>query len=368
MAFEELKERQSVMWGNGAFDRIAASIDGPARIGRGARSRRAAASAARPRLRHGRGRGADGAVRCDRRRHRPRAGADRDGEGAGRRARPRDRLPRRRLRAARRIGDVTYDAVGSSCRDHVRAGSRGGAAELARITKPGGRHRARRTGRRRPASAGCLQGHGSVPARAAAVEPVRLGRRDDGRASCSATRSTSSSRRGSTPSRTTRVEDYWQDFVDRTTGRRSRCTSRSASGGEELHQAWLDCVRRRRATATSRSAAYLLVTGHAPLSEVVELLPAADPRRHDEPAGQRDRGGRAAARLPRGGRRRVRAVRARARAREPRRAHPRPRRRPVARAALAHRRRARRRGASGSATRSAASSSTARSGAAARST
>ena len=27
MAFEELKARQSVMWGNGPFDRIAASIE-----------------------------------------------------------------------------------------------------------------------------------------------------------------------------------------------------------------------------------------------------------------------------------------------------------------------------------------------------
>ena len=49
----------------------------------------------------------------------------------------------------------------------------------------------------------------------------------------------------------------------------------------------------------------------------------AHPDRHDEPAGERDRGGRAAARLPRGERGRVRALRPRARAREPRRAHPR---------------------------------------------
>ena len=68
-----------------------------------------------------------------------------------------------------------------------------------------------------------------------------------------------------------------------------------------------------------------------------------DPRRHVEPAGQRDGGRRAAARLPRPPRHRVRAGRARARPREPRRADPRQRRRPVARADRPHRRRARRR-------------------------
>ena len=57
MAFEELKERQSVMWGNGPFDRIAASIEDlhesvadalAAARGRALRSTSAAAPAASP--------------------------------------------------------------------------------------------------------------------------------------------------------------------------------------------------------------------------------------------------------------------------------------------------------------------------------
>jgi hypothetical protein len=69
----------------------------------------------------------------------------------------------------------------------------------------------------------------------------------------------------------------------------------------------------------------------------------ADPPRHDEPARQRDRGRRAAAHVPGGGGRRVRAVREGARTGEPRRADPRLGWRAVARASVAHGRRARRR-------------------------
>ena len=85
----------------------------------------------------------------------------------------------------------------------------------------------------------------------------------------------------------------------------------------------------------------------AAAGRVVELLQRADPPRHDESARQRDPRRRAAARLPRGRGRRVRALRARAGAGEPGRAHSRSRRRPVACAALAHRRRAGRSAASG---------------------
>ena len=93
-----------------------------------------------------------------------------------------------------------------------------------------------------------------------------------------------------------------------------------------------------------------------------------DPGRHDEPAGQRDGGRRAPARLPRGERRRVRALRARARARESRRAHPRLGRRADAALSQPHGRRSGRRRANGRFLPSRARCATARSGVAARST
>ena len=112
--------------------------------------------------------------------------------------------------------------------------------------------------------------------------------------------------------------------------------------------------------AHAREAALTRRGGRAPAG--------ADPRRHVEPARQRDRGGGAAARLPRGRGRRVRAVREGARAGEPRRA-------PAGHAAAARRSRCSRTPtscpptrASGAPTRSAASCATASSGAAARST
>ena len=64
--------------------------------------------------------------------------------------------------------------------------------------------------------------------------------------------------------------------------------------------------------------------------------PGADPPRHREPAGERDGRGRAAARVPRGERRRMRALRAHPGPREPRRADSWTRNRAVAPPALAH--------------------------------
>ena len=93
MAHEELKQRQSVMWGTGPYQRITETIADIHELvidrldpqpgerwldlacGTGAVAERAAA----------RGRARD--------RGRPRAGADRDREGAGVGARARDRLP-----------------------------------------------------------------------------------------------------------------------------------------------------------------------------------------------------------------------------------------------------------------------------------
>ena len=52
MAFEELKERQSVMWGNGPFDRIAASIEDLHESVAESLAVRSGRARARPRLRH----------------------------------------------------------------------------------------------------------------------------------------------------------------------------------------------------------------------------------------------------------------------------------------------------------------------------
>ena len=94
--------------------------------------------------------------------------------------------------------------------------------------------------------------------------------------------------------------------------------------------------RRDHASRTSRSSARRATGARAPRSARIarrgrrgaahgggRAAARADPRRHLEPARQRDGGGRAAARLPRPPRDRVRARRAQAGPREPRRADPR---------------------------------------------
>ena len=142
------------------------------------------------------------------------------------------------------------------------------------------------------------------------------------------------------------------------------------AAAEEFHRAFVELYEGyRKGDGICAPRRYLLTLGTAALTdEAVELLRELIRVDTSNPPGNET----AAAELLRAyledAGRRVRAVREGARAGEPRRAAARDGRRPVARAALAHRRRARRRGASGAPTRSAASCATGSSGAAARST
>ena len=124
MAYQELKQRQSVMWGNGPYQRVTETLtDIHERV----------VERLDPRpgvrwldlgVRHRRGRRARGGGRRERHRHRPRAGADRDRARARRRARPGDRLPGRRLRAARARGRELRRRL-LDLRDHVLPRPRG---------------------------------------------------------------------------------------------------------------------------------------------------------------------------------------------------------------------------------------------------
>ena len=141
MAFEELKQRQSVMWGNGPYERVTDTLDGHPRHGSSGGSRRSRASGgSTSRAAPARSPSAGGDARAPGDRDRPRPGADRD-------------------RAARRAADDGLDIdyrVGDcenlegiddgqlrrrhvDLRRDVRAGPRGDRAELARVVAPGGR-------------------------------------------------------------------------------------------------------------------------------------------------------------------------------------------------------------------------------------
>ena len=175
MAYEELKQRQSVMWGNGPYQRVTDTL--PTSTAR----RRAAGAArgrpvARPRLRDRRGRGAGRRGRADV------TGLDlapvppRDRAGARRCARPRDRLRRRRRRAARLRGRELRQGL-VDVRDHVLARPRGRRPGSSRASGARRQDRARELdpdGRPGPD----VQGDGAVPGRAAAEQPLRLGRRE----------------------------------------------------------------------------------------------------------------------------------------------------------------------------------------------
>ena len=182
MAFEELKAAAERDVGQRPVRPDRRVDRGLARVGRGrARSTpgRALLDLA---LWHRRGRGAD--------RRRPvrlssastsRPALIETAKRAGGRARARHRLSRRRLRAARgsRCVATTPSVLASgSCSPPT---TQAAASELARITKPGGRIALANWTPGAARCAGSLQGHAPVPARSAALEPVRLGRRGEGR-------------------------------------------------------------------------------------------------------------------------------------------------------------------------------------------
>ena len=146
------------------------------------------------------------------------------------------------------------------------------AAQLARVVKPGGRlglTNWRGGGRRRRS----LQADGPVPARAAAVEPVRLGERGVVTGLLGEHFELEFSSEDSVYEFPT-GESYWELMSPARTARRRRSSTRSTTTRrDELHRPG------SRTTTGSSSGdhvvqhrSYLLTAGHAPLSEVVELL------------------------------------------------------------------------------------------------
>ena len=122
LAFEALKEQQSIVWGNGHFELVSATIADVHEAvveGAGPGGRRALAGS---RVRNRSGVGTGRARRSNGDRRRPGAGADRDCEAALRRVGAGHRLPGRRLRGSRRAGERALRRRLVDLRDHVLPG------------------------------------------------------------------------------------------------------------------------------------------------------------------------------------------------------------------------------------------------------
>ena len=238
MAYEELKQKQSAMWGNGPYQRITETLTDihdlvierlapepgdrwlDLACGTGAISERAAGR------------------RRECHRHRPRTRPDRDREGASRRARARDRLPGRRRREPRPPRRRLRQGLVHR-RDHVRARSRGGRARArARHARRGGRialanwtptgglgdcsRSWRRISRRRRRAA---RSTGATKARCA---------------SCSVTRFELEIEERVSPLRIASGEDYWDLFSTSYGPTKTAARTRSATAAEDLHRDWVE--------------------------------------------------------------------------------------------------------------------------------
>ena len=255
MAFEELKARQSVMWGNGPFDRIAASIEDLHESVADALAVRAGERA----LDLGCGTGRVAELMAP-------SGATVVGIdlAPGLIETATERAAERGLDIDYRVGDcerledadATYDAVGSSvgimfAPDHAAA-----AGELARITKPGGRI----------ALANWTPGPGvqdlfkvMVPFQPAPPpsSPFDCGDETKVRALLGDAFELTFETRMNTVTYDS-VEDYWQDFTQNYGPTKSLYES-LGDRGEEMHQAWLDAFGDARPYLLERP--YLLVSG-----------------------------------------------------------------------------------------------------------
>jgi SAM-dependent methyltransferase len=255
MAFEELKQRQSVMWGNGPFDRIAASLED---------LHASVAEALSPGpgeraldLGCGTGRVAEllapsGAAVV---------GID---LAPGLIETAKERAAERGLDIDYRVGDcerledpdASYDAVGSSVGIMFAPDHQAAASELARITKAGGRI----------ALANWTPGTGvqdlfkvMVPFQPAPPpsSPFDWGEETKVGALLGAAFDLAFETRMNTVTYDS-VEDYWQDFSQNYGPTRSLYES-LGDRGEEMHQAWLDAFGDARPFTQERP--YLLVTG-----------------------------------------------------------------------------------------------------------
>ena len=255
MAFEELKARQSVMWGNGPYDRIAASIED---------LHESVAEALAPRpgeraldLGCGTGRVAElmapsGAAVV---------GID---LAPGLIETAKERAAERGLAIDYRVGDcerledsdASYDAVGSSVGIMFAPDHQAAASELARITKPDGRI----------ALANWTPGTGvqdlfkiMVPFQPAPPPSSPFDWGDEAKVGAllgEAFDLTFDTRMNTVTYDS--VEDYWQDFSQNYGPTRSLYES-LGDRGEEMHQAWLDAFGDARPYTQERP--YVLVTG-----------------------------------------------------------------------------------------------------------
>ena len=256
MAFEELKARQSVMWGNGPFDRIAASIED---------LHESVADALTPRsgeraLDLGCGTGRVAELMAP-------SGATVVGIdlAPGLIETAKERAAERGLDIDYRVGDceqledpdASYDAVGSSVGIMFAPHHQAAASELARITKPGGRI----------ALANWTPGTGGVqdlfkvmlPFQPAPPpsSPFDWGDEAKVRTLLGEAFDLTFDMRMNTVTYDS-VEDYWQDFSQNYGPTRSLYES-LGDRGEEMHQAWLDAFG--DASPYTQERPYLLVTG-----------------------------------------------------------------------------------------------------------
>ena len=256
MAFEALKERQSVMWGNGPFDRIAASIED-------LHASVADALAVQPgdrALDLGCGTGRVAELMAP-------SGATVVGIdlAPGLIETARERAAERGLKIDYRVGDCerledpdgSYDAVGSSvgimfAPDHAAA-----ASELARITKQGGRIALANWAPGSPGVQDLFKVMLPFQPAPPPSSPFAWGDEESVRALLGdAFDLTFETRLNEVTYDST--EAYWQDFSQNYGPTKSLYES-LGDRGEELHQAWLAAFGDARPYSQPRP--YLLVTG-----------------------------------------------------------------------------------------------------------
>jgi len=256
MAFEELKERQSVMWGNGPFDRIAASIED-------LHESVADALAVRPGERAldlGCGTGRVAELMAP-------SGADVVGidlapgliETAKERAAERGLVIDYRVGDCERLdgADADYDAVGSSVGIMFAPDHAATASELARITKPGGRIALANWTPGTPGVQDLFKVMLPFQPAPPPSSPFAWGEEESVRSLLGDAFDLSFERRMNTVTYDS-VEDYWQDFSQNYGPTRSLYES-LGERGEEMHQAWLDAFEDERPYTQERP--YLLITG-----------------------------------------------------------------------------------------------------------
>ena len=256
MAFEELKARQSVMWGNGPFDRIAASIEDLHESVADALAVRAGERA----LDLGCGTGRVAELMAP-------SGATVVGIdlAPGLIETATERAAERGLDIDYRVGDcerledadATYDAVGSSVGIMFAPHHQAAASELARITKPGGRIALANWAPGSPGVQDLFKVMLPFQPAPPPSSPFDWGEEAKVRALLGDAFDLTFETRMNTVTYDS-VEDYWQDFAQNYGPTKSLYES-LGERGEEMHRAWLDAFGDERPFAQPRP--YLLVSG-----------------------------------------------------------------------------------------------------------